>query len=169
MPHADEIRLLRHTLATLAYRGGKVLREFPVEAAERRFAPALRTPRELVSHLADLMEWARSLTEGESRWQAGDSPDWQSACARFFAGLAALDHALAQADPRSRPPGQIFQGPIADALTHVGQLALLRGAFGAPVKPESFARAEIEVGRVGREQAPARFEFDGDASRPRGK
>ena len=111
----------------------------------------------------------RSVTEGESRWQAGASPDWQSACERFFAGLAALDQALARSDPRSRPPGQIFQGPIADALTHVGQLALLRGAFGAPVKPESYARAEIEIGRVGREQAPARSEFDGDASKPRAK
>ena len=69
-------------------------------------------------------------------------------------------------DARARPPGQIFQGPIADALTHVGQLALLRGAFGAAVKPESYARAEIEVGRVGPEQAPPRAEFDGDASKP---
>jgi hypothetical protein len=58
----------------------------------------------------------------------------------------------------------IFQGPVADALTHVGQLAMMRGAAGAPVRPESYARAEIRVGRVGREQAAARKEFDGDAS-----
>jgi hypothetical protein len=169
MTHPDEIRLLRHTLATLAYRAGKVLRDFPVESAERRLTPTMRTPREIASHLADLMEWARSLTEGASRWQAAGSSDWESACARFFAGLDALDRALAQADPRSRPPGQIFQGPIADALTHVGQLALLRGAFGAVVRPESYARAQIEVGRVGREQAQPHSEFDGDASKPERK
>ena len=166
MTSADEIRFLRHALATLAYRAGKVLRDYPQTGVAQRLAPTMRTPLELAGHLADLMEWGESLAHGESRWNAGPVGDWSSACERFFRGLAALDRALAEADPRSRPPGQIFQGPVADALTHVGQLALLRGALGSAVRPESYARAEIEVGRFGREQAPARFEFDSDASRP---
>jgi hypothetical protein len=167
MTHADEFQFLRHALATLAYRAGKVLRDYPQAGAERRLAPTMRTPLELVGHLADLMEWGESLAHGESRWNAGPALDWSSACERFFRGLEALDRALADADPRSRPPGQIFQGPVADALTHVGQLALLRGALGSAVRPESYARAEIQVGHVGREQPPPAFEFDGDASRPK--
>lgn len=166
MSSADELQLLRHTLATLAYRAGKVLREFPQQNVERRLAPSSRTPLELVSHLGDLMEWAESLAHGESRWQPGAASDWNAACERFFRGLSALDRALEQSDPRSKPAGQIFQGPIADALTHVGQLALLRGIFGSAVRPESYARAEIRAGQVGREQPPPRAEFDGDASRP---
>jgi len=169
MTHADEVQFLRHTLATLAYRAGKVLRDYPQAGVERRLAPTMRTPLELVGHLADLMEWGESLAHGESRWNAGPALDWNSASERFFRGLDALDRALAEVDPRSKPPGQIFQGPVADALTHVGQLALLRGALGSAVRPESYARAEIEVGRVGREQPPARSEFDGDASKPRPK
>jgi len=166
MTQAEELPFLRHALATLAYRAEKVLRDYPQAGVGQRLAPTMRTPLELVAHLADLMEWGESLAHGESRWNAGPAGDWNAACERFFRGLAALDRALAEADPRSRPPGQIFQGPVADALTHVGQLALLRGALGSAVRPESYARAEIEAGRVGREQAPPRFEFDGDASRP---
>ena len=82
------------------------------------------------------------------------------------AGFAALDAALADTSSAPYPAGIIFQGPIADALTHVGQLAMMRGMAGEPVKPESYARATIETGRVGHDQAPPGREFDGDASRP---
>jgi len=166
MTSPDEIQFLRHALATLAYRTEKVLRGYPEAEVERRLTPTMRTPLELVSHLADLMEWGESLAHGESRWNPGAAIDWTATCERFFRGLSALDRALSEGDPRSRPPSQIFQGPIAYALTHVGQLALLRGAFGSAVRPESYARAQIRIGQVGSEQPPALFEFDGDASRP---
>lgn len=82
---------------------------------------------------------------------------------RFFRALAALDAALVRAE--SQPHHRvIFQGPVADALTHVGQLSLLRGMMGVPVRPESYARAHITPGRVGRDQDSVRTEYDGDAS-----
>ncbi|MBK7644391.1 MAG: hypothetical protein IPJ19_15345 [Planctomycetes bacterium] len=165
MTNTEELTLLRHTVSTLAYRASKVLRDFPDTAAAQRIAPDSRTPLEIVSHLGDLMRWAESLAHGESRWDPRPASEWSVACEDFFTGLAALDSALAAADPRARAPGQIFQGPIADALTHVGQLALLRGAAGSAVRPESYARAGIQIGRVGREQPPPSAEFDGDASR----
>ena len=59
---------------------------------------------------------------------------------------------------------KLIQGPLADALTHVGQLAMLRGMVGAPVRPESFTGAEIVAGRISVDQAPPGREFDGDAS-----
>jgi hypothetical protein len=158
--------LLRHAVATLAYRASKVLRDFPTDAATLRATPATRTPLELVSHLGDLLEWATAMAQGESRWSAAQTADWAQASARFFAGLSALDTELARDHGRERLE-QILQGPIADALTHVGQLALLRGMHGAPVRPESYARAEIRAGQVGREQPLPRKEFQGDASFPR--
>ncbi|MGB3966636.1 MAG: hypothetical protein WBO45_07880, partial [Planctomycetota bacterium] len=145
----DECQLLRHTVATLAYRAGKVLRDFPPQFADRRVAPATRTPLELLGHLADLAHWAVGLSRGDPTWHTVPPGTWAEAQQRFFAGLAALDAELAGGAPQSRPPAKIFQGPIADALTHVGQLALLRGMLGAPVRPESYARAEIAAGRVG--------------------
>lgn len=161
-----EVALLRHTIATLAYRAGKVLRDFPGAAVSQRVAEASRTPLELVSHLGDLMEWAERLARGEYRWEARDEGEWSQAVARFFRGIAALDAALAARHADARPLEQIFQGPVADALTHVGQLALMRGMSGAPVRPESYAKAEIRAGSVGIDQPPPRYEFDGDASRP---
>jgi hypothetical protein len=159
--------LLRHTVATLAYRAEKVLRDAPPGFGERRAGPGSRTATEILGHLGDLMDWAARMASGEHRWQAGAPADWPESRARFFRGLSALDAALAQPRPGALPLEVIFQGPIADAFTHVGQLALLRGLAQAPVRPESYARAQITVGRVGPEQSATRVEFDGDASRAR--
>jgi len=156
--------LLRHTLATLAYRAQKVLHDPPAGLAEQRASPASRTSLEILSHLGDLMEWGTRMALGDYKWAAEPSVDWAAACDRFFRGLAAFDAAVASASFEKFAPEVIFQGPIADALTHVGQLALLRGAAGAPIKPESYARAEIQIGRVGTDQSATRKEFDGDAS-----
>lgn len=156
--------LIRHTVATLAYRAQKVLRDAPAGFADQRLSPASRTPLEIVSHLGDLMEWAEQMARGEYRWAPQPSADWPDACERFFRGLLALDVALAEAPLANYPAELIFQGPIADALTHIGQLAMIRGIAGAPVRPESYARADIQVGRVGPDQSATRKEFDGDAS-----
>ncbi len=161
---ADQRQLLRHTVATLAYRAQKVLDNPPEGFADHRVSPASRTPLELVSHLGDLVEWADRMAKGEYKWAPETSPDWAGAGARFFRGLTALDVTLQSATFAEYSPEIIFQGPIADALTHVGQLALIRRAVGAPVRPESYARAQIQVGRVGRDQSANRKEFDGDAS-----
>jgi hypothetical protein len=159
--------LLRHTVATLAYRAEKVLRDVPAGFAAFRASPSCRTPLEILAHLGDLMEWAERLAQGEYRWDPHVAGDWESETERFFKKLKALDRAIAAARAAAYPPDTIFQGPVADALTHVGQLAMLRGLFGAAVRPEAYARATIRVGRVGRSQPSKRVEFDGDASQPR--
>ena len=164
MTSDDERQFLRHTVATLAYRAGKVLRDFPPDLTAQRASPATRTPLELLGHLADLAHWAVGMSRGDPTWHTVQPGSWTEARRRFFDGLGALDAELARGAAQSRPLVKIFQGPIADALTHVGQLAMLRGMAGAPVRPESYARAKIEAGRVGRDQAPPGFEFDGDAS-----
>ena len=155
---------LRHTLATLAYRAEKVLRETPGDFARTRIGPATRTPLQILTHMCDLMEWGERMARGVRRWQHVPCEDWDEALARFFGGLRALDDALAEASADPTAEEAIFQGPIADALTHVGQLAMLRGMAGVPVRPESYARATIRVGVVGPTQPTERVEFDGDAS-----
>lgn len=155
---------LRHALATLAYRAEKVLRDLPDGFAEFRPSPTSRTPLALVAHLGDLVEWGeRMALRGEMKWAPVVQPSLSEAIDRFFRGLAALDEALvrSESEPHHRA---IFQGPIADALTHVGQLSMLRGMMGAPVRPESYARAHVSPGRVGRDQDSVRTEYDGDAS-----
>jgi hypothetical protein len=158
-------QLLRHTVATLAYRAQKALHGAPPEFASYRLSPASRTPLEILSHLGDLMEWAERMAHGEYRWTPVPQHDWEAASDRFFQGLLALDAAISTSPLSEYPADVIFQGPIADALTHVGQLSMLRGVAGAPVRPESYARAEIQIGRVGKEQSAERKEFDGDASK----
>jgi hypothetical protein len=163
MPDAAR-EFLRHTVATLAYRAEKVLRDPPDGFADVRLSPTSRTALEVLAHMGDLLEWGERMVHAEYRWAPEHPTTWAAASERFFAGLAALDRALASPPASSFAPEVIFQGPVADALTHVGQLAMMRGMAGAPVRPESYARAQIETGRVGREQSTKRAEFEGDAS-----
>ena len=156
--------MLRHLVATLAYRAAKVLRDAPPGFGGFQSGPAARRPVHIVAHMADLMSWAVSLAHGDYVWKAEGGEEWAIEVARFFDGIGALDRAL---DNRALPEGaeeKLIQGPLADALTHVGQLAMLRGLAGAPVRPESYARADIVAGRVGPAQSPPVREFDGDAS-----
>lgn len=154
---------LRQLAATLAYRAAKVLRDAPPEFGNRAFGDATRRPVKIVAHMGDLMTWAVSIANGGYEWKPAGGDDWNTEVDRFFAGLAALDAAIA--DPGFNGSiEKLIQGPMADALTHVGQLAMLRGMAGSPVRPESYAKAEITPGRVGLDQQSPRAEFDGDAS-----
>ena len=164
--HEATRAVLRQLAATLAYRAAKVLRGVPSDFANYRIAPNARTPVQIVAHMGDLMKWATWLAKGEHIWKAEGSEDWNHEIDRFFTLLTELDALLAAKDFNGSVE-KLIQGPLADALTHVGQLSMMRGAAGIPVRPESYARAEIVAGRVGRDQAPAKAEFDGDASRPR--
>lgn len=162
--HADDgIGVLRHLLATLAYRASKVLRDVPPDFPGATFGDATRRPVRILAHMGDLLDWAVSLTRGQGLWAANGSDDWEAERSRFFARLAELDDRL-QAPLPPEAIEKLIQGPLSDALTHVGQLALLRGLHGAPIRPESYARAAIVAGSVGVEQPPPGREFDGDAS-----
>jgi hypothetical protein len=153
-------QMLRHAVATLAYRGGKAVRGAPDDFAGFRMGERTRTPGQILAHIGDLLDWAVSLVKGKQEWHDSEPLPWPQAVDRFFAGLAALDACLASEEPLGGPAEKIFQGPIADAFTHVGQISLLRRLAGYPVKAENYLRAEIVVGRVGPEQAAPKREFD---------
>ena len=155
-----ERRFLRHTLATLAYRAEKPLRNAPAGFAEARAGPDSRTAGDILAHMSDLLDWALWIARGEKRWEPIPPTSWDADCDRFFASLAALDAYLASDAPLAAMAEQIFQAPIADALTHTGQLNLLRRLADSPVRGENYARAHIEAGRVGRDQSAERSEFD---------
>ena len=163
----DQSSLLRHTVATLAYRLEKAIRDVPDDFADFSAGDGVRTPLAILAHIGDLIEWGERLALGEYRWSPGDWRPWTEERERVFAALARLDARLA-ASPPGKPAEQIFQGPIADALTHVGQLNMIRRMSGVPVRAESYARAQIVIGRVGADQSKQRVEVDEDASaRPR--
>jgi hypothetical protein len=119
-----------------------------------------RTPLEILAHIGDLMDWALRLADGKPIWQDATPLAWDGEVARFFKALQSFDDRLAASEPLGFPAERLFQGPIADALTHVGQLNLLRRMAGSPVKGENYFRAEIIVGRVRAEQSDNRVEFD---------
>jgi len=171
--------LLRHTLATMVYRGAKTLRDAPAGFASFRIAASdraasraatdraasgaatgTRTPGEILAHIGDLLDWALELARGRHTWKNSAAPSWEEGVARFFQAAERLDAELAASETLGCAPGRLFQGPIADALTHFGQLAMLRRLAGAPVKGENYFKADIAAGRVGSDQPAPRVEFD---------
>jgi hypothetical protein len=158
MAMADPKReLLRHTVATVAYRGAKAVRGAPDTFAG--FAGAGKTPAEILAHVGDLFDWALSMAKGAQQWRNSTPLPWDQEVARFFATLAAFDEYLASSEPVHAPMEKLFQGPIADALTHVGQIAMMRRLAGSPMPGENYYVASVEAGRVGSDQAAAVREF----------
>src|SRR5262245_26393927 len=156
-----DLELLRHTVATLAYRAAKTMRGAPPSFANFKPGPTSKTPVQVVAHMGDLFDWALTLIRGEWIWNNATPLAWDQECARFFAALKRFDDALASGQPIKVELTKLFQGPIADALTHTGQLAALRRLAACPMKSESYPRAEIVIGRAGAEQTPTDppFEF----------
>lgn len=154
------IQLLRHTVATLAYRGGKAVRGAPANFQSLQSALGTRTPGEILAHIGDLLDWAAGLADGKHVWHDSKPLPWEQEVARFHRALEVFDTRLANGQPLGFSAEKIFQGPIADALTHVGQIAMLRRVAGAPIRGENYFRAAIEAGRVGQAQAAAVQEFD---------
>lgn len=147
----DEKReMLRHTVATVAYRAHRALEGAPDHFAG--FDMAGRLPVQILAHMGDLFEWALSMAVGQERWQDAQPRAWAEEQQRFFSSLQSFDAFLASEQPLRAPAEQLFQGPVADALTHVGQLAMLRRLSGSPTRGENFFVAEIKAGQVGTDQ-----------------
>jgi hypothetical protein len=157
----DEKRaLLRHTVATVSYRAGKAVRGAPASFAAYTPDGSPRTAARILAHIADLFDWALSQAKGAETWTDSVPLEWDREVERLFAALQRFDDFLASDTALAVPAERIFQGAIADALTHVGQLAMLRRLAGAKIKAENYSRADIVAGRVGAEQTAPRREFD---------
>ena len=151
--------LLRHCLATTAYRGGKALRDAPASFAEFHAGESARTPVQILAHLGDLFDWGLSLARGKQSWHDSKPLPWPQEVDRFFQSIKSFDEYLAGSEPLHASPEQLFQGPVADALNHIGQIAMLRRLAGAPIKGENYFQAEIASGRVGKDQPAPKREF----------
>jgi len=149
---------LRHAVATLAYRGGKTVRDAPPSFAG--FDSGGRTPVQILAHIGDLLDWSLRMARGSREWRDSAPLAWPEESLRFFAALEAFDAYLASDAAVAAPLEKLFQGPIADALTHVGQLAMLRRMSGNPIRGENYYVADIQTGRVGADQAKAVRTFD---------
>src|SRR6266446_1280153 len=148
--------LLRHSVATVAYRGGKALRGAPAHFDSFHIGDKTRTPAQILAHMGDLFDWALSIAKGQQTWHDSTPLPWNAEIERFFASIKKVDNFLASGEPLGGSDERIFQGPVADALNHVGQISMLRRLAGSPILGENWFRAEIAAGRVGPEQSAPR-------------
>jgi hypothetical protein len=162
MNETEEVKrqFLRHTVATVAYRGGKAISNAPEGFSNFTVNETTRTPGKILSHIGDLFVWALGMAQGDFSWKQAPDLSWAEESQRFFDKLAAFDDYLASDKELKVPVEKLFQGPIADALNHVGQIALLRRMADSPIKGENYFKAEITAGRVGADQSTTRVEFE---------
>ena len=153
-------QLLRHTVATVAYRGGKALRDAPDHFSSYHIGDKTRTPAQILAHIGDLFDWALSIAQGKQTWSNSAPLPWNAEIERFFAVVKKFDDYLASGEPLGGSAEGLFQGPVADALTHIGQIAMLRRLGGSPILGENYFRADVAAGRVGPEQSAPRREFE---------
>jgi len=152
--------MLRHSVATLAYRSAKALRGAPASFSDFPAGQGPRTVGKILAHMGDLFDWALALAQGRNEWHNSSPLSWEEEIARFFRTLAAFDGYLVSGLPLGAGVEKLFQGPVADALTHIGQLTMLRRVAGTPMRSENYFKADIETGRVGPDQTAPRMEFD---------
>ncbi|HLJ27661.1 MAG TPA: hypothetical protein VKY85_13205 [Candidatus Angelobacter sp.] len=152
-------QLLRHAVATVAYRGGKALRGAPENFAKFKAGEQSRTPEQILAHMGDLYDWALTCAKGKQAWHDSTPLPWTQEVQRWFKALQAFDDYLASDSPLGFPAEKILQGAVADSLSHVGQILMLRRLAGCPIRSENYFRADIVAGRVGEQQTAARQEF----------
>ena len=157
----DKRELLRHLLAALAYRTQKALRDAPVDFGDFDPGEGVRTPAALLRHMTSVLGYARTYFIGGS-YRPEPLPSLQEEIARFHEMLEDLSKHLAAGTPllQDVTEERLLQGPFSDAMTHAGQLAMLRRLYGEPVAPENFIVADIDKELLGEEQATPRSPDD---------
>jgi hypothetical protein len=143
--------LFRHVVATVAYRGGLAISDVPENFSIFRVNETTRTPGELLAHIGDLLEGSLYLVKGEVVYLTSAPLSWEEEISRFFSAVKELDSYLTSDAPLACPMEKLIQGPIGDALTHVGQIVRLRRMAGKPVRVEAYFTADIIAGQVNEE------------------
>ncbi|MCB1024505.1 MAG: hypothetical protein KDB79_08945 [Acidobacteria bacterium] len=150
----------RHIIATVAYRGGKAIRNAPDTFGDFKAGDSTKTPVQILAHIGDLYDWALSQAKGAETWNNSTPLSWDDEVERFFDALTALDKFLSSGEEIHISLERLFQGALADSLTHIGQIAMLRRLADSPIKGENYSRAKIEKGSVGANQPEPANEFD---------
>ena len=139
--------VLRHMVATVAYRGGLAVADVPESFAGFRAHETTRTPGEILAHIGDLLEGSLYLVKGDMVYLTSAPLPWKEEVTRFFSAVKAFDSYLASEAPLACPVEKLVQGPVGDALTHVGQIVMLRRMAGVPIRSEGYFTAEIIAGK----------------------
>lgn len=147
-----KLQMLKHYLAALAYRTQKALRGAPDSFADFRVKQGVRTPHELLLHMTGVIGYARTFFTG-GEWHPEKMASFSEEIRRFHDLLEDLGRHLDDGTPiNNTTPERLLQGPFSDAMTHAGQLIMLRRLSGNPVPPENFIEADIDPENLGPDQ-----------------
>jgi len=151
--------MIRHLTATVAYRFAKQVKAAPTHFATFDAGNDVVSPVKIVNHITVVIRFAQQLIDKTIKPTAPKTKNISEAAEIFHNALQLLDEMLLERDIEEKVLCQIIQGPLADALTHIGQLSTLRRLSGAPVYSENYMLADIQSGRVGATQTISEHQF----------
>ena len=150
----DTTRLMRHLVATIAFRASRALRDAPDGFDDVRLADDGWCARELLLHMSNVLAFAYATITQTDRVKH-ELRDWHGEVDRFYGILGDIDARLATG--ASLEPGmdlKLVQGPFADTLTHVGQLLSMRRRCGSPIPATNYIKADIRTGVTALKEQP---------------
>lgn len=144
--HAGGAETLRCYLAGLVFRFEHVTAGTGEEFAKFEAGHGVRTPQQIVRHMTGLVLLARDQFEEV----AGRRPEplpWPEEKSRFVATVWDFDTLVSKGsglrEDRSIPSmAHVWNGPLSDLMTHVGQLATLRRLAGDPVPAVRYSQVD---------------------------
>jgi hypothetical protein len=164
----EKRQMLRHFLAALAYRTQKALRGGPESFANFSAGSNARTPHELIVHMRSVLGYARTFFIGGIYPQPVPE-DWEKDIEAFHEMLGDLGRYLDSDTPlQNTTEERMLQGPFSDAMTHAGQIAMLRRLAGSPVASENFIVADVSPDNLSASQ-PDPVAPDADWPKPEHK
>lgn len=144
-----ELELIRHFLSTITYRAEKALDKAPDNFPDLELRDGVRTPKEIMHHINELIIRSKARIKNENLVNLTVEPlKWEDEVNRLFFAIKELDDAVVEDQDNIDPElaKRLLQGPLADVMTHIGQLAMLRRLAGSPIIGENFMSADISAG-----------------------
>lgn len=148
---SNKSEMLRHFLASIAYRATKAIKNAPDNYPTFNLGKGVKTPLRILHHITGVLTYAHSFFEHYETTHF-EVKSWSAEINELYKILSKLDVSIQEKNPNKVTEEQLLQGPFSDAMTHVGQLSMLRRMVDSPIPSENFIFADIRKGEVGPDQ-----------------
>ena len=148
---SNKSEMLRHFLASITYRATKAIKNVPETYPAHDLGKGVKTPLRILHHITGVLTYAHSFFEHYDTTHI-DVKSWDAEVGEFYSILSKLDKSIQEKKPKEVTEEQLLQGPLSDAMTHIGQLSMLRRLADSPLPSENFIFADVRKGAVGPNQ-----------------
>ncbi len=135
---------IQHFLKVLSYRFEKAIHNAAESYPKHASGHGIRTPLELLGHMNGVLEFAISSLKNQPRRNIPEQ-SWQEQITLYYEKLKELNQLMQENSFDTDTLERILQGPLADAMTHIGQLAMMRRLANSAIAGENYFAADMSL------------------------